>query len=244
VVRWPIVLLAACGRIGFDPLADSVTLPSVIYATTDHTLYSIDPMTLVETRLVDLVRSDAVAVMTCDLAVDRAGTIIVADINLPVIYRVDPATGACAVIPLSVNTELYGLTFVPPGVLDPIKEVLLGAGADSNLYVVDASTGALTLIGPSGVRAHGDIVWTGSEAVMSVAGSVNDLLYRIDLASGNGTLIGDSGVAKLLGLAQVGGTVFGMSGNTGIVTIDPTTARATPVATDTLSWTGASAPDG
>jgi hypothetical protein len=244
VVRWTIVLLVACGRIGFEPRADSTTQPSIIYATTDHTLYSIDPTTLIETRLVDLVRTDAVVVATCDLAVDRAGTIIVADINVPVIYRVDPATGMCTVISLSVNTELYGLTFVPPGVLDPMQEVLIGAGADSNLYTVDASTGAATLIGPSGVRAHGDIVWTGSEAVMSVAGATTDLLYRIDLATGSGTLIGDSGVAKLLGFARVDTTVFGVVGNDGLVTLDPATALATPVGTDALSWTGASAPDG
>jgi hypothetical protein len=55
-----------CGRIDFDPLgtardvttADGTDAPVVvIYASTDKTLYQIDPSTLVPTQLFDLSRS-------------------------------------------------------------------------------------------------------------------------------------------------------------------------------------------
>jgi hypothetical protein len=182
--------------------------------------------------------------MLCDIAVDRTGTIIAADVNVPQIYRVDPAAGITAILQLSVNTEMFGLTYVPPGVLDPKLDVLVGAGADQNLYVVDPSNGGATLIGAMGARPKGDIVWTGSELVMSVGGTTNDLLYRIDVATGAGSQIGVTGVTKMFGLARVGGTVFGFLGTSGIVTVDPATAQTTQVMTDVVSWQAASAPDG
>jgi hypothetical protein len=241
--------MAACGRIDFDPRAgnggaDAQLPPSIIYATDAAGLYLIDPSTLVETRLVTLQRTDAMLVAPCDVAVDHAGNVIVADQSLPDIYRVDIATGTCIVVQLSVATSLFGAAFVPPGAVDPSSEVLVGAGADSNLYKVDATTGAMTLIGPMGQRPNGDIVWTGTTLVMSVGGAPNDLLYRIDPATAQATLIGDTGVVNVYGLAQVGGTIFGTLGNNNLVTLDPVTGVAAIVKTDAINWTGASAPDG
>jgi hypothetical protein len=241
--------LAACGRIGFDPLpgaapTDAPMLPVIIYATDSTALYSIDPVTRAETRLATLSRADSVVVAPCDVAVDAAGTIFVADQNLPELYRVDPATGNCAVTMLSPAKSLLGTTYVPPGVLDPDHEVLVGASADQNLYTVDPGTGAMTLIGPMGARVGGDLVWTGSELIMTVGGTTVDVLYRIDIATGQSTPIGDTGFVNIYGMARVGNTIFGLLETNGIVTIDPATGIATVVKNDAIGWTGASAPDG
>jgi hypothetical protein len=67
---------------------------------------------------------------------------------------VQGTTAHCAVTtPLSVGTgiALYGLSFVPPGVLDPSLEVLVGADGSGNVWSINTVTGILTQHGSFGL---------------------------------------------------------------------------------------------
>ena len=247
---------AACGRVDFDPASrasdagaredtaiDTPAAAPIIFATDATSLYTIDPVSLAETRLVTLFRADSMVVSPSDVAVSGTGTVLVFDELLPALLQVDTATGECTPVTLSAGVSMYGATYVPPGVVGP-SETLLGAGSNKNLYTIEPTTGMMTLIGAMGVQPSGDIVWTGSELVMTVNGTPNDQLYRIDPVTAQATPIGDTGRVDIYGLARVGTTIFGTPETNDIVTVDPTTGAATTVANDTVGWSGASAPDG
>ncbi|HTR55253.1 MAG TPA: hypothetical protein VMJ10_31440 [Kofleriaceae bacterium] len=183
------------------------------------------------------------AVSPCDVAVDHAGNVIVFDEIVMDLLQVDVATGECTPVALSAGVRMFGAGFVPAGVVGP-DEALIGAGDDSNLYAIDPQTGTCTLVGAMGVEPNGDIVWTGSELVMTVGGTPNDVLYRIDPITAQSTLIGDTGRVDVYGLARVGSTIYGTPNTNDVVTVNPATGAATTLIVDPVGWTGASAPDG
>ena len=157
IARLGAVALCACGRIGFDGRGDAggtdVASPDArtipIYANTDRTLYTIDPVTLAPTMLFDLTRTDAVTPQICDLAVDSAGDLFAFEQFSADMYRVDLATGVLTRIPTSAQTSMYGAAFAP-------GDVLYGARADQNLYTIDPATGVSTLVGAIGAMPNGD----------------------------------------------------------------------------------------
>jgi hypothetical protein len=244
-----VVGLVGCGRMHFDPVGggspgDDGSTPSdagppTIYANTDKTLFRIDPATFAATLLFDLSRADSVTPQISDLALDSAGTLFAAEQFDTKIYRVDLATGACTIIPLSVGTSLYGAAFVPKGVVDPNNDVMIGAGSDSNLYKVDVTSGVATLIGPLGAMPSGDLVWTGSALVLTIEGSPSDVLATVDLGTGHATPIGSTGQVNVYGLAMIAGALIGFVNGGDIVRLDPATGAATHILTSSNHWGGA-----
>lgn len=106
----------------------------------------------------------------------------------------------------------------------------------SSLYQVDPATGALTLIGPTGIAS---IVATSMSAGVLYAMDAANSVYSINPASGAATLIGSSGLGALgpgfsNGLAASGSTLYyilEMGGGSPIASslfrIDATTGAAT-----------------
>ena len=227
------MLAAACGRIGFDPVAthDGPAGTAAIYASTDRTLYTIDPSTLAPTKLFDLTRSDAVTPQIADIAVDSTGRLIAMEQFAYQIYQVDLATGALTPISTSIQVMMFGAVFGP-------GDVLYGAGNDSNLYTIDPNTGTTTLIGGIGAQPAGDIVWTGNELLMS-AKATTSIMMSIDLATGAGTVVGDSGRPDIYGLAMIAGQLIGFSTQGEIDSIDLATGAGSMLATGANRWGGA-----
>lgn len=228
-----LVLAAACGRVGFEPVAakDGPAGAAAIYASTDRTLYTIDPSTLAPTMLFDLTRSDAVTPQIADLAVDSTGRLIATEQFAYQIYRVDLASGALTPISTSLQVMMYGAAF-------GAGDVLYAAGADSNLYTIDPDTGTTTLVGAIGAQPAGDIVWTGSELLMS-AKATTSIMMRIDLATGAGTAVGDSGRPEIYGLAMIAGQLIGFSNQGETDSIDLATGTGSVLATSSNVWGGA-----
>jgi cysteine-rich repeat protein len=111
-----------------------------------------------------------------------------------------------------------------------------GGGNDSDLYVVDTATGAVTSIGPIGTGLTGLAVHPTTRVVYGVTpsnGTDARSLYTIDPATGDGTLVGSLGLASA-SVADISfaadGTLFGWSEDSDdLVTIDLATGTATVV---------------
>lgn len=94
------------------------------YAHTAYELFRFDVNTLAVTR-VGRWGGDALGVFPTDLAIDRFGVVYVTD--GPDLFVCRPDTAACRRLG-SAGVGANGLTFVPPGTLDPVRDVLVGMG--------------------------------------------------------------------------------------------------------------------
>jgi hypothetical protein len=131
-----------------------------------------------------------------------------------------------------VNTTNASLTALATSDVDyfGLGSMLTGLYAvdtNHNLYSINPSTGAPTLIGPTGLT-H------GSAEGMSTGSSVlyytdNSSLYSINTATGAATLIGSTGGASYDGLVTVNGTLYGGQTlpDSEIDTLNPATGAAT-----------------
>ncbi|MGH7724148.1 MAG: hypothetical protein ACREOU_01840 [Candidatus Eiseniibacteriota bacterium] len=114
---------------------------------------------------------------------------------------IDPSSGAVNPIGSTGLGPITGLAF------DDGKGVLYGitgcASGNSLLVNLDRTTGAATVVGPTGFEAAS--LEFGEDGVLYGGGSTEDggRLYRIDLGTGAGTLIGPSGFPSLTGLTLV-----------------------------------------
>jgi hypothetical protein len=228
---------AGCGRIHFDELADARQAAPVLYANTFGSLYSIDPQTLQPTHLADFTAAGS-AVMMSDIAVDRTGNVIGAGVTPPDVYAVDPATGVCSPIATNLTVEQYGIGFAPVGAQD----VLFGAGSDGQLYRIDLTSGAATVVGAFGLPPSGDLAWAGNELLLTTRTAGTDLLARVDTANGQATAIGDTTYMQVLALGWLNGVLYGLTGGGQILVLDPATGGPLDAVTIGQSWVGAASP--
>lgn len=272
-MRWlPILmLLTACGRAGSgddaDDAPDARVAPdadlgpdseiqdeSLVYAHSGTDLYRID------TNNLDVIHIGAFGGNNItDIAVDKDGGMI--GVSLSKIWSIDPATGVATEIAAFAGSgdSLTSLSYVPVDPNDPDSaERLVTAGASGDVYEVDPTTGATTVIGNFGLSggmqicSSGDIVSVrglGTLATVTIGCppfTALDYLATINTTTWAATLVGteSTGYDKIFGLGYWGGTIFGFvdeaGANTGtMVTIDPTTGVATPAITSAFDWFGA-----
>lgn len=147
-----------------------------------------------------------------ELAIDRFDNMFATTTGS--LFAVDPADASCAWIG-SGGEYPRALSFVPAGVLDPDKEVLVGYLDDAYLRI-DETTGAITKIGElgGGFVASGDMVsLIGGKSYLTVTNaSCNDCLAQIDPFTG-GVIQVSRGLLfnKVWGLAYWGGVVYGFT---------------------------------
>lgn len=125
---------------------------ALIYASTDTTLYRLDPtspdLALTEVGLFDCIGSaaDQYKAMT-DIAVDRDGNLwgITGHVIMPLtieaggVIKCGAKTNLVNGTPGQTVPTFYALTMAPVGVLDPNLEVLMAADSVGNLWAIDAA---------------------------------------------------------------------------------------------------------
>ncbi|MGP0067855.1 MAG: PEP-CTERM sorting domain-containing protein [Isosphaeraceae bacterium] len=152
----------------------------------------------------------------------RAGVVYVADTARD-FGTLDPTTGAGTLIG-HTSVELYGLGFDATG-------KLYGLGSDGNLYAVNTSTAALTLIGAyTGNFANGAAMGNGSDGTLY---SINGLqsIWTVNPTSGAATLLGNTGFTNNSNPeGGVGSSLYEMSGST-LYSINTTTGAGIAVGT-------------
>ncbi|MDQ3338317.1 MAG: hypothetical protein M4D80_24385, partial [Myxococcota bacterium] len=118
------LLVAACGRLGFEaagggitddttmlPPSDARSASGLVYANTPRELYRIDPMTLAVTS-VGAFNGPCAAEQMTDIAIDQSGVVI--GVTFDNVYRIDAETAACELL-APLPRDFNGLSFVPSG---------------------------------------------------------------------------------------------------------------------------------
>lgn len=218
-----------------DAASDDV----IVYAHTSLELFRVDPRSLTVRSVGEFSFSDDERdhAMT-DIAVNAAGEVW--GVTFDAIYRIDATTARCTLV-APLEGQYNGLTFVPAGVLNPDREVLVAVEGGGTYYVVNTADGRVTRLGAlGGYRSSGDLVSVANAetwAVVKVDG--DDQLARVDLRRGVTALIGPTGVSDLWGIGYWRGRLYGFAQGGAFVTIDPATGRATEVARTGNPWWGA-----
>ena len=232
------------------PSSSAPRVDAFVYAHSDTSLYRLDADTLSVTNLgviqwfdqsnVSIPDGDSMT----DLAVNSAGDAYACSFDW--LYHVDIATRhARRVAPLTDNFN--GLTFVPAGILDPTREVLVGAtNGSGSLFRINLITGVATAIGSygGGLISSGDVVAIiggGMYATVTEANSTEpDMLASINPVTGVATVIGtDIGYENLWGVGYWGGTLYGFSSSGQVIAINRTTGRGTLLTTQPAQFWGA-----
>jgi hypothetical protein len=144
------------------------TTPTLLYAHDNTTLYRIDPTdpTLSVTSLgtFDCIGGSGASSMT-DIAVDDQGNLfglatrtIFLDMQM-VTGGVMCESGAVPIVPGSIGSAraaFYGASFAPAGTLGATGQALVVGNDQGEMYVVDPTTGALTVVGTFGTVPAND----------------------------------------------------------------------------------------
>ncbi len=220
---------------GSDATPPPPAATAIVYGhTQDQKLFSLDPDTLALNEIGNM------GVTLIDIAVNKEGEIFGASNNK--IFRVDKNTAALTELS-DVGLALNGLTFVP----DPQNseaEILVGAGGgNGEIWQINTTDGSSTIVGDYGgnYTSSGDLFFVDGIGILATLnGTGGDILAQINPTTYAATEIGNTGVPGIYGLAFWGDTVYGFSSGSGILSIDPDTAAATPISTaGNQIWYGA-----
>lgn len=243
--------------VGSIPVRDNgpVAQEALVYAHSDTTLYAVDPRANPPrfSRIADFTfpRGTMVADMT-DIAVDADGTIT--GTAGDAVWRIDARTAACTpVVTLPERRFFVGLTWVPRGVVEDGREVLVGATTDGALWRIDLSSGRATMMFTL-PRASGQ-AWTISGDLVSIDGDATYITLRRDGASstspdvlgvvdfrGRGLRIVNAegvGFSRVFGLGYWRQTLYGFTRTGEFITINTRTGAGRRVSMPTMQFSGA-----
>jgi hypothetical protein len=228
-----------------DPSKPVLAQPKRVYPHTASRLFTMDVDTY---QIVDLgqFNGSTFSGQMTDLAIDQYGVIY--GVTFYDLYACDATTATCyhlAALPQSFN----GLTMVPPGVLHPYLDTLIGianSGAWYRVTLTGSGTAQLTQIGTygSGYTSSGDafaIEGVGTYGSVDKTGQSSDVIVSVDPKTG--AVLSEvgpvTGYSSLYGLAGWQGVVFGFDASGAVLSIDTTTGAATLITQTNNSWWGA-----
>jgi hypothetical protein len=169
-----------------------------------------------------------------DIALHPGGTLY--GIGTGSLARVDFTTGAATPI-ARMSVTLNALDAAPDG-------TLYGAGGNA-LFTVDRGTGVATRIAtfPAGLSSSGDLAFLGPRlvATANTSPSALDVLIELDVATGIGKTIGSVGHRCVWGLAAYGPTLYGLTCEGKVLSIDPATGAGTLLTSVGEAFYGATA---
>ncbi len=139
------------------------------------------------------------------------------------LYQVNPSNGSVTTVGTS-DFDYVEFGSTTTGVY--------GFDSSLNLYSVNTTTGASTLIGSTGVTVSGTTGASTGSATLYFTNGSPALLYSINTSTGVATEIGNTGVDEIGALVFENGTLYAGSNTPTVVlyTLDPATAAATFVA--------------
>ncbi len=107
------------------------------------------------------------------------------------------------------------------------------SSAVSNLYTVNTSTGATTLVGATGFNGIGSLSFSPGGVLFGVANGSGRALVTINLSTGAGTLRGATGASSnITDIAfRSDGVLFAADGGSRLYTVNTTTGAATLIGT-------------
>jgi len=156
-------------------------------------------------------------------------------IGFSTLFTVNQQTGA-ATFSKSVSTgSINGADVAPNGTL-----WIAGGGSLSTL---DTQTGTITFIAgfPNGSTSSGDLAWVGSRLLATAVGGGGDELVEFDVVNKTSKVLGPCGYGCIWGLAAYGTTLYGLTCEGRILSIDTTSGAGTQLNQTSTAFWGASA---
>lgn len=234
-----------------DPNLPGTVTPGKVYAHTFNELYVMDVKTYKVTLVGKFSWPDPLAVFNTltDIAIDRYGVLY--GVGKSVIHTCHPTTAKCTEVG-ELPENFNAMSFVPAGVLDVDKDVLVGVSGGGTWYRLDLVQGAFV---PTALGEYGD-PYTSSGDVYSIAGigtfaSVNksgdtfDWLVQVDPATG--AVIKEvarlEGYSSVFGIAGWTDRAFAFDDGGAIIVVDVETGEVVKELQNTdKGWWGAGVP--
>lgn len=233
-----------------DPFPMDPDLPGkaeggFVYAHTSAQLYTMNAFSY-DVALVGAFSFNQSAGQVTDIAIDRWGVLYAITFND--LFVCHPQTAACyylADLPQSFN----GLTMVPPGILDPDDDTLIGianSGAWYRMNIVGMQV-QLAQIGQYGgnMTSAGDVFSIEGEGTFGAVNKpgVNNGNVIVESDPLNGMVIDELatavGYTTIYGLAGWEGIIFAFNSGGEIVSIDPSDGTVMLIKDTPQSWWGA-----
>jgi hypothetical protein len=180
-----------------------------------------------------------------DLAIDRHGVLY--GVTFDRAYVCNPQTAQCwnlGTLPTSFN----GLTFIPAGTLDPLKDSLIGIGNNGSWNHLKIMNGQVMVqqlgsYGP-GYTSAGDsfsIEGVGTFAAVNKGGTPGTVIVTVDPLNGKvlSELATTNGYFNVYGLAGWEGLILAFDSSGQMIRIDPVTKMVTALGNKNVTWWGA-----
>lgn len=228
-----------------DPNGPVTAQPNLVYAHTSNTLYTIIPGPPYTIETVGAFSFDQSGGSVTDIAIDSYGVLYAVTFND--LFVCDPVTAACvylADLPQSFN----GLTMVPPGVLHPTSDSMIGIANTGAWYQLDPGNGTvnITQLGTygAGYTSSGDafsISGVGTYGAVNKSGVSEVVIVSSDPTTGTvqSEIANLTGYSSVYGLAGWFDTIFAFSSNGDVLEVDSSTGTWTVVQSTSNSWWGA-----
>ncbi|HEX7604985.1 MAG TPA: hypothetical protein VF316_25385 [Polyangiaceae bacterium] len=151
------------------------------------------------------------------------------------LYVVNQSTGLATLSKSIAAGSLNGADAAPNG-------TLYVAGGNS-LFTLDPSTGATVFVMafPTGGSSSGDLAFVGSRLLATASGGGTDDLVEFDLALHTAKVLGPVGFTCIWGLAAYGPTLYGLTCEGRILSVDTTSGKGTQLNKVSTAFWGASA---
>ncbi len=151
------------------------------------------------------------------------------------LYTVNQSTGVATFFKSTTAGNINGADVSPTG--------SLYVSGGSGLYTLDLGTGVATFVTsfPPGRSSSGDLAFVGPRLLASATGSQPDDLVEFDLVTKTSKILGSIGFTCVWGLAAYGPTLYGLTCNGAVLSIDTTTGKGTQLNGANVAFWGASA---
>lgn len=151
------------------------------------------------------------------------------------LYTVNQSTGVATFFKSTTAGNINGADASPTG--------SLYVSGGSGLYTLDLGTGNATFVAtfPAGRSSSGDLAFVGPRLLASATGSQLDDLVEFDVVTKTAKILGSIGFTCVWGLAAYGPTLYGLTCNGAVLSIDTTTGKGTQLNSANVAFWGASA---
>jgi hypothetical protein len=156
-------------------------------------------------------------------------------IGFSTLYKVSQQTGAATFFKSVSSGSINGADVAPDGTL------WISGGAA--LSTLDTQTGTPTFVAsfPNGSTSSGDLAWVGSRLLATAVGGGGDELVEFDVVKKTSKVLGPCGFGCIWGLAAYGTTLYGLTCEGRILSIDTNSGAGTQVNQTSTAFWGASA---
>ncbi len=156
-------------------------------------------------------------------------------IGFGALYTVSQQNGTATFAKNLSGGSLNGADFAPDGTL--------WVSGGSSVYTANTVSGTLMYVAsfPPGMTSSGDLAWVGTRLLATAVTGGGDDLVEVSLITKTSTVIGATGFTCIWGLAAFGTTLYGLTCEGRVLSIDTTTGKATQLNTSTATFWGASA---